>query len=70
MSECFVKKLYKKYIFAWPVESVAVKVSSIFYMKPHMLHYDRLTAAWNNDLYRLHTISFKQHKTLFCRSAG
>ena len=37
---------------------------SIFHMQPHMLHCIELTAAWNNDLFRLHMILFKQPKTL------
>ena len=37
---------------------------SIFHMHPHMLHCIKLTAAWNNDLSRLHMILFKQPKTL------
>ena len=37
---------------------------SIFHMQPHMLHCIKLTAAWNNDLSRLHTMLFKQPKTL------
>ena len=37
----------------------------IFHMQPHMLHCNKLTAAWNNDLSRLHMISFKQPKTPF-----
>ena len=41
---------------------------SIFHMQPHMLHYIKLTAAWNNDLSRLHMILFKQPKTLVLSS--
>ena len=37
---------------------------SIFHMQPHMLHCIKLTAAWNNDLSRLHIILFKRPKTL------
>ena len=37
----------------------------IVHMQPHMLHYIKVTAAWNNDLSRLHMLSFKQPKTLF-----
>ena len=37
----------------------------IFHMQPHMLHCNKLTAARNNDLSRLHMISFKQPKTPF-----
>ena len=37
---------------------------SIFHMQPHIIHFIRITAAWNNDLSRLHMILFKQPKTL------
>ena len=78
MAEGFVKKLYRtadvvKYIFcmACRVRSPMLRDTleksrfpSIFHMQPHMLHCIKLTAAWNNDLSRLHMILFKQPKTL------
>ena len=41
------------------------RIPPIFHIQPHMLYCIKVAAAWNNDLSRLHIISFKHPKTLF-----
>ena len=41
------------------------RIPPIFYIQPHILYCLKVTAALNNDLSRLHMISFMQPKTLF-----